>query len=59
MLFSASIVKYFIGFFLCAMITAVTTLITPVGNTSKTILLAFAINLRWSNVVRLMIAAGS
>ena len=37
MLFSASIVKCFIGFFLGAVITAVTTFITPVGQTSKAI----------------------
>ena len=41
------------------MITAVTTFITPRGNTSKAILLGLPTNLRLSNVVRLMIAGDS
>src|ERR1022692_1096332 len=56
MLFSASMVKYFIVVVLCAVITAVITFITPLGNPSKTILLGLARNLRSSDVVRLMIA---
>ena len=59
MLFSESIVKCFIVFVLCAVITAVTTFITPFGNTSKAILLGFATNLRWSKVVRMMVARDS
>ena len=56
MLLSVSIVNVFIGVFLCAMIIAVTTLITPVWNTIKAILLVSSTNLRGSSVVRLMIA---